>query len=85
MVQKNMIKQLSSSYSSVVDLGVRSARFYVLTGAKMPAILVETSFISNPTEEKRLTSSSYQDKIAKSVFEGIEKYIEAEEKTPSHQ
>jgi len=85
MVQKNMIKQLSSSYSSVVDLGVRSARFYVLTGAKMPAILVETSFISNPTEEKRLTSSSYQDKIAKSVFEGIEKYIEAEEKNPSHQ
>lgn len=77
-VQKSMMKKLAQSYQGVVNLGVRSARFYVLTGAKMPAVLVETSFISNPTEEKRLTSSSYQERMAKAIVDGIKNHIKAE-------
>lgn len=71
-VQADMLKSLRKDYSDVVDLGVRSARFYVLTGATMPAILVETSFISNPMEEKRLTDPRYQQTLAKAVVSGIE-------------
>ncbi|MCB1198424.1 MAG: N-acetylmuramoyl-L-alanine amidase [Deltaproteobacteria bacterium] len=78
-VQKKMMQYLSPKYSEVVNLGVRSARFYVLTGAKMPSILVETSFISNPTEEKRLTSPDYQEKLSQAIVEGIEAYVASEQ------
>lgn len=74
-VQLDMLKSLRKGYSDVVDLGVRSARFYVLTGATMPAILVETSFISNPEEEKRLSNSKYQDSLATSVVRGVEAFV----------
>lgn len=74
-VQADLLKTLRKEYSDIHDLGVRSARFYVLTGATMPAILVETSFISNPTEEKRLADSKYQQALAKSVVSGIEAFF----------
>jgi N-acetylmuramoyl-L-alanine amidase len=74
-VQTDLLKTLRKEYSDVHDLGVRSARFYVLTGATMPAILVETSFISNPTEEKRLSDSKYQQALAKAVVGGIESFF----------
>jgi N-acetylmuramoyl-L-alanine amidase len=74
-VQADLLKTLRKDYSDVNDLGVRSARFYVLTGATMPAILVETSFISNPMEEKRLSDSKYQQSLAKAVVSGIESFF----------
>ena len=74
-VQADLLKTLRKDYGDVHDLGVRSARFYVLTGATMPAILVETSFISNPTEEKRLGDSKYQQSLAKAVVSGIESFF----------
>ena len=48
----------------VRDLGVKSALFYVLLGARMPAVLVETAFISNRVEERRLASARYQEEVA---------------------
>lgn len=74
-VQNDLLKTLKKDFSDITDLGVRSARFYVLTGATMPAILVETSFISNPTEEKRLASDKYQQSLAKAVVSGIESFF----------
>ena len=41
----------------------------------IPSILVETAFISNPEEEKRLKDSAYQDKMAAAVFGGIKRYL----------
>jgi N-acetylmuramoyl-L-alanine amidase len=41
----------------------------------MPALLVETSFISNPRECKRLTSAKYQDELCNGIIRGIRKYI----------
>lgn len=76
-VQLDMLKSLRKGYSDVVDLGVRSARFYVLTGATMPAILVETSFISNPEEEKRLSNTKYQESLASSVVRGVEAFVKS--------
>ena len=52
------------------------AMFYVLMGAKMPAILVETSFISNKTDEKRLKDQDYQDALAEGIVKGIQRYSE---------
>jgi N-acetylmuramoyl-L-alanine amidase len=54
--------------------GVKQAPFRVLVGASMPAILVETAFLSNPEEEKLLTSDAYQAKIAAAVARGIQRY-----------
>lgn len=41
----------------------------------MPAILVETSFLSNPDEEARLKSSAYQTEVAKAIAHGVEEFL----------
>ena len=41
----------------------------------MPSILVETAFISNPQEEKRLNDEEYQDQLARAILSGIRDYI----------
>jgi N-acetylmuramoyl-L-alanine amidase len=56
--------------------GVKQAPFRVLMRAAMPAILVETAFISNPAEEKKLQSEAFLDKIAFAIFNGISKFIQ---------
>jgi len=58
------------------DLGIRQAGFYVLWGASMPNILVETAFISNLNEEKLLRSDSFQKKQARAIFRSIKKFKE---------
>ncbi len=52
-IQRSMVSNLDNSYKNISDHGVKQALFYVLFGAKMPSILVEVSFISNPEEENR--------------------------------
>ena len=54
---------------------VEQAGFAVLKAPDIPSILVETAFISNPEEEKRLKDSAYQDKIASAVLGGIKRYL----------
>ena len=54
---------------------VEQAGFAVLKAPNIPSILVETAFISNPEEERRLKSDSYQDKMADAVFQGIKRYF----------
>ena len=54
---------------------VEQASFAVLTAPDVPSILVETAFISNPQEEKRLTDERYQDKLARAILEGIKEYV----------
>ncbi len=53
------------------DRGVKQAPFYVLAGARMPAILLELGFISHPAEARLLRSREYQDRIAAAVTDGI--------------
>jgi len=76
-VQTNMVQSLRKKYSKVRDKGVKQAPFYVLLGAQMPAILVETSFISNPRECKRLMDPAYQNRLCDGIVRGVEKYIKA--------
>jgi len=74
-VHKTMVTRLSKKYRDLKDHKVRSALFYVLVGAKCPGILVETSFISNPAEEKRLTNPNYQENLADAISAGVERYV----------
>jgi N-acetylmuramoyl-L-alanine amidase len=62
-------------YSRVKSIGVKQAPFYVLLGAQMPAILIETSFISNPRECRRLVNPTYQQRLAEGIVRGVKKYI----------
>jgi N-acetylmuramoyl-L-alanine amidase len=54
---------------------VEQAGFAVLKAPDIPSILVETAFISNPEEEKRLRDERYQEKIAGSIIDGVKRYF----------
>jgi len=54
---------------------VEQAGFVVLKSPDIPSILVETGFVSNPSEAKRLSSSSYQRRMAEAIFSGISHYF----------
>jgi N-acetylmuramoyl-L-alanine amidase len=47
----------------------------VLKSPDTPSILVETAFISNPSEEQRLTDDAYQEKMARAVLGGVKRYF----------
>ena len=75
-VQQALVADVSRNYGPVRDLGVKRGPFYVLTGAMMPAILIETSFITNPVESQRLASVRFRKQAAAAVAAGVERYIE---------
>jgi len=77
-IQQSMVTTLNneSSYKSI-DLGVKQALFYVLFGARMPSVLVEVSFISNPQEEQLLSDESYRTQIAKAIAKGLNTYTDS--------
>jgi len=54
---------------------VEQAGFAVLKAPDVPSILVETAFISNPDEERRLNDEGYQEKMAQAIFKGIKRYF----------
>lgn len=58
------------------DRGVKQAGFTVLQGAHMPAVLIETAFLSNPEEEQLLVSPEFQDKVADGIVEAVKKFRE---------
>jgi N-acetylmuramoyl-L-alanine amidase len=71
-------KAVLAELGDVNDLhkaSVEQAGFAVLKAPDVPSILVETAFISNPEEEKRLKDSAYQDKMALAILGGIKRYL----------
>lgn len=70
------VDHLISKYPTT-SLGVKRAPFYVLAHTNMPAILAEISFLTHPAEGKRLRSAAYRQKIAESLFRGIERYLDS--------
>ena len=75
VVQNALFSGMKKKYSKIKDLGVKQAPFYVLLGARMPSVLIETSFLSNKLECKRLVNSRYQAHVCDSIIDGVEKYI----------
>jgi N-acetylmuramoyl-L-alanine amidase len=74
-IQRSLISNLDSDTKLVLNLGVKQALFYVLFGAKMPSVLVEVSFISNPEEERLLSNDAYRTEIAKGIAKGLNTYL----------
>ena len=62
---------------------VEQASFAVLKSPDVPSILVETAFISNPEEEKRLNDEAYQDQLARAILGGIKRYLAKHPPRPS--
>ncbi len=75
-IQDSLYVGLKKKYKKIKSKGVKQAPFYVLLGAQMPAVLIETSFISNKRECKRLTNPKYQDRLCEGILKGIRKYID---------
>jgi N-acetylmuramoyl-L-alanine amidase len=74
-IQNSLVKCLSQEYSNVKSLGVKGGPFWVLIGGEMPSILVEISHLSNPTEEERLKTTQYRQRVAQGIYEGIIEYL----------
>ena len=74
-IQRSLIYNLKKHYKKIKDGGVRPAPFWVLVGTQMPAILIETGFISNKSEALRLKNKTYQKRFAKYIAEGIDNYF----------
>jgi N-acetylmuramoyl-L-alanine amidase len=74
-VQQSMSARLKAKFKNINSKGIKQAPFYVLLGADMPSILIETSFISNPRECKRLINKSYQKHMVQGIVDGIKRYI----------
>ena len=75
--------QLARSICKSVDnnldvrvIGVKDARYEVLRGARIPAVLIETGFLSNYNEEHMLKNSYYRQKVAESIMDGIRDYAQ---------
>lgn len=72
LVQQNIHKEIRTL--KLPDRGVKQGPFWVMVGASMPNILVETGFISNPYDAKILKTAVYQRKIARGIFNGLKQF-----------
>jgi N-acetylmuramoyl-L-alanine amidase len=73
-VQDSMYGGLNGKYGTIKNLGVKQAPFFVLSKTAMPAVLLETSFISNSSEEKLLQRGDFRDTLSDSITRGIINY-----------
>lgn len=74
-VDRSLYAGLSARSPGIHNRGVKKAPFIVLIGANMPSILAEISFVSNPTDEKKLKTNDYRQRVAESLYKGISKYV----------
>lgn len=79
-VQSALLTRARQLLPALPDRGVREAMFYVLVGARMPAILVEASFLTDPAEAKMLAKDRYRQALADGIAEGIQQYAETRKK-----
>jgi len=77
----SLIAEKVSRTTRVENRGVKQAGFFVLRGAGMPAILVETAFISNGKEESKLKKDNFQRDIARMIYLGINSYVSRKDNT----
>ncbi|NIM18764.1 MAG: hypothetical protein GTO51_00710 [Candidatus Latescibacteria bacterium] len=71
LIQKEMSERLE-----IRNRGVKQANFTILQGARMPAVLIETGFLSNPVEEKLLVDKDFQRRIADGIVNAIRQFRE---------
>jgi len=76
-----ILTQEMSKHLGITNNGVKQAGFYVLVGASMPNVLVETGYISNRQDEKYLKSAKGQQRVAQAIFNGVKRFKQEYEKT----
>ena len=69
LIHSRVIQALRS-----IDRGIRHRGYFVLRRNRLPAVLVECGFLTNPTEASRITDSSYRERIARAIAAGIVRY-----------
>jgi len=74
-VQQSLYGGLALQNAGIRNRGIKKAPFIVLIGANMPSILAEISFVSNPTDERKLETSEHRQRIAESLYRGVSKYV----------
>ena len=72
-VQRSLVRGMARR-NGLRNRGVKKAPFIVLIGAQMPSILAEISFLSNRTDERLLRKSAYRQKMAESLYRGVQRY-----------
>jgi N-acetylmuramoyl-L-alanine amidase len=70
-IQHSLVKELSLKWTPT-----ERAPFYVIANTNMPSTLIETAFISNPAEEKKLANESFRSKVADGIYDGIIEYLD---------
>ena len=75
-IQEALYSGLASDVKGLRNRGVRKAPLIVLVGAKMPSILAEIGFLSNPTDEKLFKKRKFRKKVAQYIYNGIAAYAE---------
>ncbi len=76
------VQQALVQSTGAVNRGVKHARFVVLIGTKVPAILIETGFVSNAVEGRKLATSTYQHRIATAIAQGVDQFLRQIGETP---
>ena len=74
-VQRSLYGDLEDGNPGLRDRGVKKAPFVVLIGANMPSILAEISFLTNSDDARELEQPAYRQRIAESLYRGVERYI----------
>ena len=76
VVQTSLFSGIKKHRRPFRNRGVKTAPFIVLMGASMPSILTEVGFLSNPDEERFLTTSETHQRVAEALFEGVKQYLQ---------
>ncbi|MBI3247187.1 MAG: N-acetylmuramoyl-L-alanine amidase [Deltaproteobacteria bacterium] len=77
-LQTAVVTRAREKYPAVRNLGVKKGPFYVLVGAHMPCVLVETAFLTHRAEGKFLADPQYQDALAEGLFLGLFRFLRSE-------
>lgn len=72
-VQKEMSKRLRSL--NIKTRGVKQAGFWVMVGASMPSVLIETGFVTNKYDARILKTAGHQQKVAEGIFSGLQQFV----------
>ena len=75
ILQRNIYAEVSSDNPEAIDAGIKSETLYTLTRSEMPGTLIELTCLSNNSEEQRLKSKMYRQRIAESIAEGLLEYF----------
>jgi N-acetylmuramoyl-L-alanine amidase len=74
-IQREVFNQLRKAAGQQKDRGIKKAPFVVLIGAKMPSVLAEISFLTNPQDERLLKKADHRERIARALYQGITQYV----------